>query len=150
MPDERSSASAITGEKAEREKAISISLQTWPRLAWMTASVIGSSVVASRLLMPAAPRRCAGCRSRRQGPPHLEAMEVGGLEERLHLLARHVGPRQGHPDQMRLAAELHVGAVQHLRLDDLALLLGVDGDAALALSGKDGVRLGHVERIERY
>src|SRR5215216_3318121 len=47
MPDERSSASAITGEKAEREKAMSISLQTWPRLAWMTASVIGS-----RVLMP--------------------------------------------------------------------------------------------------
>ena len=42
MPDERSSASAITGEKAEREKAMSISLQTWPRLAWITASVMGS------------------------------------------------------------------------------------------------------------
>ncbi len=42
MPDERSSASAMTGEKAAREKAMSISLQTWPSAAWITASVMGS------------------------------------------------------------------------------------------------------------
>ena len=39
---ERSSASAMTGEKAEREKAMSISLQTCRRPAWITARVSGS------------------------------------------------------------------------------------------------------------
>ena len=51
---------------------------------------------------------------------------------------------------MRLAAELHVGAVQHGGGDDLALLLGVDGDAALALAGEDGLHLAHVGGIERH
>ena len=45
MPEERSSASAITGEKAAREKAKSISLQTCCRPAWITASVSGSTLV---------------------------------------------------------------------------------------------------------
>ena len=40
---ERSSASAMTGEKAERVKAMSISLQTCCRPAWITASVMASS-----------------------------------------------------------------------------------------------------------
>ena len=34
--------SEITGEKAERTKAKSISLQTWIRPFWMTVSVTGS------------------------------------------------------------------------------------------------------------
>jgi hypothetical protein len=45
MPDERSSASAMTGEKAERVKAMSISLQTWLRPAWITANVMGSTLM---------------------------------------------------------------------------------------------------------
>src|SRR5919106_3316114 len=43
MPSERSIASEITGLKAERQKARSISLQTWTRPLWITASVTGSS-----------------------------------------------------------------------------------------------------------
>src|SRR5215210_5034303 len=46
MPSERSSASAMTGEKAEREKATSISLQTCCRPAWITARVSGSRLMA--------------------------------------------------------------------------------------------------------
>src|SRR3954466_8945422 len=42
MPSERSMPSEITGEKAERTKARSISLQTWIRPFWMTVSVTGS------------------------------------------------------------------------------------------------------------
>src|SRR5712691_3451906 len=42
MPSERSMPSEITGEKAERTKAKSISLQTWIRPFWMTVSVTGS------------------------------------------------------------------------------------------------------------
>ena len=45
MPSERSSASAITGEKAAREKARSISSQTCCRPAWMTPRVMGSRVI---------------------------------------------------------------------------------------------------------
>jgi hypothetical protein len=36
--------SEITGEKAERTKAKSISLQTWIRPFWMTVSVTGVEV----------------------------------------------------------------------------------------------------------
>src|SRR5918996_4691422 len=43
MPSERSIASEITGLKAERQNARSISLQTWTRPLWITASVTGSS-----------------------------------------------------------------------------------------------------------
>ena len=46
MPSERSSASAMTGEKAAREKARSISSQTCCRPAWMTPRVMGSRVIA--------------------------------------------------------------------------------------------------------
>src|SRR6187551_3825468 len=42
MPSERSMPSEITGEKAERTKARSISLQTWIRPFWMTVRVTGS------------------------------------------------------------------------------------------------------------
>src|ERR1043166_5472732 len=42
MPSERSMPSEITGEKAERTKAGSISLQTWIRPFWMTVRVTGS------------------------------------------------------------------------------------------------------------
>src|SRR5512146_423199 len=42
MPSERSMPSEITGEKAERTKARSISLQTWIRPFWMTVRVMGS------------------------------------------------------------------------------------------------------------
>src|SRR3954454_10601109 len=42
MPSERSSASAMTGEKAEREKARSISLQTCCKPACTTARVSAS------------------------------------------------------------------------------------------------------------
>ena len=42
MPSERSSASAMTGEKAEREKARSISLQTCCKPACTTARVRAS------------------------------------------------------------------------------------------------------------
>src|SRR5690606_28721401 len=44
MPSDRSSASAITGEKADREKATSISLQTCCRPLRITARVTGSTV----------------------------------------------------------------------------------------------------------
>src|ERR671919_2041484 len=43
MPSERSSASLITGENAERTNARSISLQTCCSPFWMTARVIGST-----------------------------------------------------------------------------------------------------------
>src|SRR5687767_11049324 len=43
MPSERSSASLITGENAERTKARSISLQTCCSPFWMTARVMGST-----------------------------------------------------------------------------------------------------------
>src|SRR5207302_14573 len=42
MPSERSMPSEMTGEKAARTKARSISLQTWTRPFWMTVSVTGS------------------------------------------------------------------------------------------------------------
>src|ERR1044072_5974012 len=42
MPSERSMPSEITGEKAARTKARSISLQTWIRPFWMTVKVTGS------------------------------------------------------------------------------------------------------------
>src|SRR5215471_2175083 len=42
MPSDRSMPSEITGEKAERTKARSISLQTWIRPFWMTVRVTGS------------------------------------------------------------------------------------------------------------
>src|ERR1044071_3981448 len=42
MPSERSMPSEITGEKAARTKARSISLQTWIRPFWMTVRVTGS------------------------------------------------------------------------------------------------------------
>src|SRR5512136_2138520 len=42
MPSERSMPSEITGEKAERTNARSISLQTWIRPFWMTVRVTGS------------------------------------------------------------------------------------------------------------
>ena len=45
----------MTGEKAAREKAMSISLQTWPSAAWMTASVMGSMALMAPL--PTAMRR---------------------------------------------------------------------------------------------
>src|SRR4051794_24798993 len=47
MPSERSLASAITGEKAAREKVRSISSQTCCKAAWSTESVIASSFALS-------------------------------------------------------------------------------------------------------
>ena len=63
MPSERSLASAITGEKAAREKARSISLQTCCRPVWMTARVTGSMSVMAASLRAGADDRC--CRRRR-------------------------------------------------------------------------------------
>ena len=62
MPSERSLASAITGLKAAREKAKSISLQTWTRPFSMTARVMGSRVKAGSGT-PAASRRAAASRA---------------------------------------------------------------------------------------
>src|SRR5882724_4949256 len=45
MPSERSLASAITGEKAAREKVRSISSQTCCSAAWRTESVMASSFI---------------------------------------------------------------------------------------------------------
>src|SRR5437868_1287959 len=47
MPSERSLASAMTGEKAAREKVRSISSQTCCRAAWRTESVMASSFAIS-------------------------------------------------------------------------------------------------------
>ena len=57
MPDERSSASAMTGEKAEREKAMSISLQTWPRRRLDHRQRDGIDGAVMALLPPTAMRR---------------------------------------------------------------------------------------------
>src|SRR5437660_6153291 len=51
MPSERSSASLITGENAERTKVTSISLQTCCKPLWMTARVTGSIIFSSRVAL---------------------------------------------------------------------------------------------------
>ena len=50
--------SEITGEKAERTKAKSISLQTWIRPFWMTVSVTGSRLDMAAMTSTA-PGSCA-------------------------------------------------------------------------------------------
>ena len=117
------------------------------------------------------PRRSvAGARQRRQreaAPPadhggdqidqhgadlrqaHPEAGEIGLLEQGLQLLAADRGRGDRNADQVRLAAELHVGAVQHHRLDDLVALGRVDRLALGALRLQRRLDAAHVERGER-
>jgi hypothetical protein len=56
--------------------------------------------------------------------PHLEALEIGGLEQGLHLLPRDVRAREGDADEVGLAAELHLGPCRSTSLLDLGRLLG--------------------------
>src|SRR5215204_6115204 len=59
MPSDRSMPSEITGEKAARTKARSISLQTWIRPFWMTVRVTGSRFDVSRFDMGLCLSQCS-------------------------------------------------------------------------------------------
>ena len=88
----------MTGEKAAREKAMSISLQTWPSAAWITASVMGSMA----LMAPA---------------PHGDAQVADGVDRGRGARLDHGGGvhllHDGRPGEARAERQLH--PVEHLR-----------------------------------
>src|SRR5512134_2095697 len=102
MPSERSMPSEITGLKAERQKARSISLQTCCRPFWITLSVIGSSTapgvfaswfMASSRIRVVEAEFPAGIARQGDGRGELDERHVARLALRVHEAARLQGAR---------------------------------------------------------